>query len=272
MPHNDALYFKRSSSLPVVELRRANHSAACYDTHTHDEFSFGVIDAGEACYTNHGTPQRIHQGMTVLINPGTAHACNPDRGQRWSYRMLFVETAWMARLQQETGQAGAQDYMPFSRTSLTSRTALADFNALYAALLEEGNPLAAESQLIHFLMTHGFTQMGDSPVLQLAPNLRQARELIMDQLTDNLSLDSISEVAGISRYHLIRSFKQRFGQTPHAYQLDQRINRAKHLLRNGESIVAVAQQLGFADQSHFQRHFKRRLATTPKHYQQSFVG
>ncbi len=89
----------------------------------------------------------------------------------------------------------------------------------------------------------------------------------MDQLTDKVTLGAIAEASGLSPYHLIRSFKQAYGQTPHAFQLDQRINRAKQLLKRGNTIVAVAQQLGFADQSHFQRHFKKRHAVTPKAYQ-----
>ncbi|MDX1344059.1 MAG: helix-turn-helix transcriptional regulator, partial [Reinekea sp.] len=71
---------------------------------------------------------------------------------------------------------------------------------------------------------------------------------------------------------LIRSFKARFGQTPHAYQLDSRIKRAKQLLRSGQALSSVALELGFADQAHFQRHFKRRLAVTPKVYQSNLLG
>jgi AraC-like DNA-binding protein len=67
----------------------------------------------------------------------------------------------------------------------------------------------------------------------------------------------------------LRSFKQAYGQTPHAFQLDQRINQGKQLLKRGGSLADVAHSLGFADQSHFQRHFKRRHAVTPRVYQQS---
>ncbi|MFV0489470.1 MAG: helix-turn-helix transcriptional regulator, partial [Vibrio fluvialis] len=76
---------------------------------------------------------------------------------------------------------------------------------------------------------------------------------------------------GVSPYHLIRTFKQYFGLSPHAYLMDERIKRAKQLLKQGETIVDTSLALGFADQAHFQRSFKSRIALTPKKYQSFFT-
>jgi AraC-like DNA-binding protein len=95
----------------------------------------------------------------------------------------------------------------------------------------------------------------------------RARELIMDQLDSNLQLDTLAGVAGLNRFQLIRSFKREFGQAPHAFQLDARIKQARVRLRRGDcSLNALALDLGFADQAHFQRHFKLRTALTPGQY------
>lgn len=93
----------------------------------------------------------------------------------------------------------------------------------------------------------------------------------MDELTVVHQLDDLADEAGMSRYQLIRAFRQRFGLPPHAYLMDEKIKRAKVLLREGKEIVDVAMTLGFADQAHFQRHFKKKLAVTPKYYQSHFV-
>jgi hypothetical protein len=53
---------------------------------------------------------------------------------------------------------------------------------------------------------------------------------------------------------------------PHAYQIQARLLRARELLRNGRAIAEVAAMTGFADQSHFHRHFKRLLGTTPAQF------
>ena len=272
MDQKHSQVFRRSALLPQVEMRRANHSLACYHTHTHDEFSVGVIDAGAAVCRQGSAQQTLHQGTVVVIHPGDAHSCNPRADQAWSYRMLFIDARWLGGLQADMpGSSG--DYRPLAAVGNPATLAYAQFDALFDALEREAEDAwGLEEKLIDFLLPHsqggGATGLASStPQSQLG----RAREMILDQLEDKITLDDVAQVAGLSRYHLIRSFKQAYGQTPHAFQLDQRINRAKQLLKQGNTMVDVAQQLGFADQSHFQRHFKKRHAVTPMHYQRSLV-
>jgi AraC-like DNA-binding protein len=75
----------------------------------------------------------------------------------------------------------------------------------------------------------------------------------------------------MSCYHFVRSFSRVVGMTPHAWQLDLRIQRGRGLLDQGMSLADAALQLGFADQSHFQRAFKQRVAATPGEYRRNFV-
>ncbi|NJS10840.1 MAG: helix-turn-helix transcriptional regulator, partial [Microcoleus sp. CSU_2_2] len=69
----------------------------------------------------------------------------------------------------------------------------------------------------------------------------------------------------ISSYHFCRLFKQSTGFSPHQYVIQQRVERAKQLLRQGQmSIGEIAIACGFSHQSHFNRHFKRLTGVTPK--------
>jgi AraC-like DNA-binding protein len=266
-----SLFFTRSESLPFIEMRSASRSTACFHTHSHDEFTFGVIDTGSGNYHNLNQRNHITRGTTVTINPGDAHSCNPDADE-WSYRMLFVDTAWIAQLQHELFNCAGMDYLPFPALYDTSSPSFQQFDQLFELLLQPNDRLAAETILIDFLRSHfakGFKLAGEH---QARDNfhIRRVQELIMDQLDCNWSLDEFSEETGLSRYHLIRSFKDHYGQSPHAYQLDQRIKKAKALLQQGQSLSDTALQLGFSDQSHFQRNFKKRVAVTPKQYQSFF--
>ncbi|CAN5391513.1 AraC family transcriptional regulator [soil metagenome] len=267
MSEEALLYFRRSGPLPHVEMRRADRSCACYQTHTHDEFSVGVVDAGRATHRNRNGPKTIRQGTTVLINPGEAHSCNPDAGQRWSYRMLFIEAGWMGRLQADLPGVSGGAAAFFALDGHDAPAVYRQFDSVFNALAQGENPLAADEKLIGFLMRHALAH-ADAPRGGGEPEgqLKRARELIMDQLSHNVTLTAMAHASGLSPYQLIRRFRQAYGQTPHAFQLDQRINRGKQLLKRGDSLVEVALQLGFADQSHFQRHFKQRHAVTPKVY------
>ena len=91
----------------------------------------------------------------------------------------------------------------------------------------------------------------------------------MEHLAENISLPTLSSVAGLSSYHLIRVFQRRFGLPPHAFQLQQRINIAKRMLAQHIPIIQVAFELGFSDQSHFTKRFKASVGATPRQYQQA---
>ena len=263
---------KKSPALPFVEMRRANNSSACFQAHTHDEFSFGIIDSGNATYHNQKQAEKIGTGVTVLINPGEPHACNPDRNE-WSYRMLFVDTRWIGELQTETGYTSAIDYLPFQQLLKKDRYTRDRIDHLYHSLSLENNQLQAETCLINLL-----TDLIEPPnsvknaETQRIEHVSRVREMLLDQPGENLSLSSISSETGLSRFQIIRAFKTQYGQTPHAYLLDYRIKRAKDFLQQGRALADVALELGFSDQAHFQRHFKKRVAVTPRQYQGFFAS
>lgn len=270
MQQQPEVFFRRNGVLPYVEMRSARYFSACYDTHSHPEFSFGVVDGGYGHYVNKDREMLTQRGSTVLINPDEPHSCNPAQAPTWSYRMLFVDTAWMADLQRSMLGAFSGEFVPFARPMVDDPATYQHFDQLFCALLNEDDAMAAEEVLI------GFIQQQFQPLLASEPRfdsgqMKQAKAVILDRLQDNLSIDELAAEVGLSPYHLIRSFRAAYGQTPHAFLLDQRINRAKPLLQQGQAIADVAQALGFADQSHFQRHFKRRIAITPRQYQACFI-
>ncbi|HEY0468097.1 MAG TPA: helix-turn-helix domain-containing protein, partial [Polyangiaceae bacterium] len=78
--------------------------------------------------------------------------------------------------------------------------------------------------------------------------------------------------AGLSRFEALRAFKKRYGLPPHAYQLCLRIGHARRLLLEGAPAAEVAARCGFADQSHFTRHFKRFNGVTPMQYATAHIS
>ena len=96
--------------------------------------------------------------------------------------------------------------------------------------------------------------------------VQRVKAMIEGGYRETLPLDELATEAGMSRYHLLRAFRHRVGMTPHAWQIDLRIQQSRRLLNQGLPLAEVALQLGFADQSHFQRAFKQRVAATPGEY------
>ncbi|KYC37829.1 AraC family transcriptional regulator [Scytonema hofmannii PCC 7110] len=99
--------------------------------------------------------------------------------------------------------------------------------------------------------------------------LKQAIEYINEHLTDKekLSLEKIATKLNISHYYFCRLFKQSTGMAPHQYLIQQRVERAKQLLKHTKRTVTdVAIECGFANQSHFAKHFRQHTGVTPKEF------
>src|SRR5258708_36127189 len=95
--------------------------------------------------------------------------------------------------------------------------------------------------------------------------LARAVEYIQDQLDTELTVSGIAKAVYMSPYHFTRLFKESTGQSPYQYVVDARVRKAKELLTTGKfTISEAARQVGFVDQSHLTRHFKRVFGLPPK--------
>lgn len=121
---------------------------------------------------------------------------------------------------------------------------------------------------IHLVRNYStFPQTVPQVVGRLSPSrLKQVTEYIHDNLGQKLTLSDLARIANLSPYHFARLFRQEIGLSPHQYVVRCRVDQAKRLLTAGGDILIgeVAHRVGFADQSHFTRHFKRLVGVTPK--------
>lgn len=100
--------------------------------------------------------------------------------------------------------------------------------------------------------------------------LRQVLEYINVHLEQDIQLTDLADAADISQCYFASLFKQSMGITPWQYVVQQRIERSKVLLRQGnDSIVEIAFQCGFNSQSHFTQQFRKLTGSTPKMYRNS---
>jgi AraC-like DNA-binding protein len=263
--------FWRDPAMPHVESRRACHSRACYKAHSHPTYSIGAVDEGVSLFTGASDgPVTLHAGTVVFIPAERVHACNPMPDSAWSYQMLHLDASWLHAVRQEYARAeaghGAAEPIRIVREPMVYQR----FCHLNALLFSQADLSDKEAALIEFIgdcdnveglridMPESFAHQAGAlaPVLDF---LRQAGAA-------GVCLGELARMAGMSRYQLIRAFRAATGMTPHAWQLNQRINQARERIRAGEGISEVAYGLGFADQAHFQRVFKAHAGITPGRY------
>jgi AraC-like DNA-binding protein len=98
------------------------------------------------------------------------------------------------------------------------------------------------------------------------PVVWRARDHLRQEYARRVTLDELAAVVGMRRFALAHAFTREVGMPPHAYQTHVRVHRARELIGRGQVLSSVSQEVGFADQSHLTRHFKRVLGLTPGRY------
>src|SRR6266404_6128389 len=99
----------------------------------------------------------------------------------------------------------------------------------------------------------------------LSPALaRRICEYVESHLDQKISLDTLAAMAGLSQHHFARAFRQSVGMPPHGYLLQRRLEHVEKLLRDTQlPLSEIALAVGFSDQSHLARHFRRLTGVSP---------
>ncbi|WP_437329544.1 helix-turn-helix domain-containing protein [Sorangium sp. So ce381] len=180
------------------------------------------------------------------------------------YGALVLDPARLARL------AGVRELLLEPRVGLVD----AQIEHVLRALLVEVSRGGATGALFADAMLSGLAaRLGARHAARperparggLSPaTLRRLLDYIEAHLGDDFGLEALSGVAGLSPAHMAREFKRALGEPPLAYVTRRRLDRAREaLLAGGRPIGELAGALGFADQSHLTRLFKRRFGITP---------
>jgi AraC-like DNA-binding protein len=104
-----------------------------------------------------------------------------------------------------------------------------------------------------------------------ARHLLRAKDLADARYFEELDVDDMAAAAGLSRAHFSREFRRTFGETPHAYLLTRRLERAAALLRTTDrSIADVCFSVGLSSVGSFTTSFTRMFGSSPAAYRASF--
>ena len=107
--------------------------------------------------------------------------------------------------------------------------------------------------------------------LPIARHLLRAKDLADARYAEPLDVAALATAAGLSPAHFSRAFSRAFGESPHAYLLTRRLERAAALLRNTDHSVAdICVAVGLSSIGSFTTSFGRMFGTTPTAYRASF--
>jgi AraC-like DNA-binding protein len=182
--------------------------------------------------------------------------------------MLYIDVPWLGAIQDHLGVSRRSCFVPFSATASRQPELYGGLNRLFEILIDPQAEHLRKHSAAVILMTAAQQAFNPGTTLthKKPPSLARAAEYIRQNCTRSLKLQEICSEVDLSASHLIRSFKDVYGLTPHAYQINCRIEFCRSRLRRGWPIADVALAAGFSDQAHLQRIFKRVVAATPGQY------
>lgn len=266
---NNAPRFWRDPAMPFLEARAIDDGRQlCYARHSHEAFSIGMVTGGQSVYLNGRQRQQVGAGAVVVMNPQEVHACNPLGELPWSYRMFYVDVAWLTALQHALGFGQNLDFRCFSTLVSYDAGLYGTLARLYAICTSTQATILEKHSAAVACFSTVQNKLNPAPAPPASPShkLARAAEYINDNCTRPLQLDEVAAAAGLSPSYLIRAFQAHYGMTPHAYLVNRRIQYSRARLRQGHPIANVALDAGFADQAHLQRAFKLHVAATPGQY------
>lgn len=246
--HSYNLVFPTLMPVPVIKLGGEVHRGRSAET---GGFSIG-------------TPH--HDGHWVADgNPGSA-----------SLKLYFSEAFVADASEIEFGHSdgvtlldvyGVRD--PFVTAEVRKLSeAMSSGNVAMRLFLESSIQTLVEHLVRHY-STGARKLRAQSPSLSAAASAR-VEDYIRTRIGDELTLEDLAAVAGLSPHHFLRCFKQSAGRTPHQFVIEQRVDKCRQLLKDRDrSLAEIAYECGFSSQSHMTTAFRNRTGITPGNYRRT---
>ena len=239
----------------------------------------GLIEVVEAARENRRFPERVTESLGVCLKIGPAHHVTANgRDVVYPKDAICVRPPGCIWSTASTGPVGflSIDLDPSLLPSEMSRADMGfagpdvvpDLRALVRVLR------TGESEPLGELVTSLVLALARARLIS-AGELRQSapvgvstrvRRKLESAIARPPSLGELAADNRVSRFTLLRQFRKDFGVTPHAFVLRLRVDRARERLARGEDLAGIALDLGFADQPHFTRVFRKIVGIAPGEY------
>ena len=266
--HPSAFRYRRAPlALPVETLTAKGAPTGWVEFH--ETFTVCLVDSSVPVWYRVGS-RRYERSPEVgmLLGPGELHADRMRPGTA-DYRVLRFD---LAAVHAAARRVGAEpEALSIVEHELRSPAANELFLSLHRALdsgINSSHVAALMDHCLSEILRHCTTAPGRSHGRK---EIRAAHDYIVAHLSDRTSLEALSAAAGMRKWAFIGAFRRHVGVPPLRYAIQVRLARARALLASGRPCNDVAAELGFFDQSHLNRWFRRTYGVAPGEYQRALL-
>jgi AraC-like DNA-binding protein len=243
----------------IREVLHARHVEHAYPIHTHDVWTLLLVDEGAIRYDLDRRAHGAEPSMVSILPPHVVHDGRPATADGYRKRVLYLEPEVVGE-----SLIGAAVDRPALAPDPGLRRAVSELDRSLGCIDEA---LEAETRL-HLVAERIRRAMGATPGSDPDPRAVDAavegfRCWLDARLFEPVTIAEAATELGVGPTQLARGFAAAFGIAPHAYVITRRLEAARDRILDGEPLAEVAAEVGFFDQAHLTRHFKRFLGTTP---------
>lgn len=249
---------------PGIDRIEAHFFGEAFTPHRHDTYALGVTLYGVQTFRYRRELRYSTPGKVIVIHPDELHdgGAGTDDGLR--YRMLYLEPTLLRQALPPSME------LPFLSEPVVSDAVL--LRTLLIALEDLRTELEelAVDQLVANIAACLSRYTRSSRLAKSTIDTRRmnlARDYLAANANRTISSKELETTVGLNRFEIARQFRRLFGTSPHRFLIMRRLARARNFIERGLPLAEIAIEIGFADQSHLNRQFKKAFGMTPGRWQ-----
>ena len=251
-------------------------SSAKYDgdwhstEHTHHFTELFYVTQGNGRFLVENNSFSVRENDLIIVNPNVTHTELGIPGTAFEYVVLGIQGL-------QFQPSDDSHHFNYNIYNFSSREKELQF-CLHALIRElrnkEEHYEAVCQNLYEVLIYHIFrktkTELSLASSKKITKECRFIEEYIDEHYTDNITLQTLSDLTFMNKYYLVHAFKNYKGVSPINYLIDKRIEESQHLLTTTNYPVSkISDQIGFSSQSYFSQVFRKRTGLTPNEYRKT---
>ncbi len=267
----ESVQFQQVSEIPGLVLSTARFANFGFDRHFHLDFHVGLVTDGVQRQRVNGKTVLHGPGTIVLMPPGEIHDGITADGSQSTLKTFRLSQELLASVAEEI--SGLHREPEFAGALLDDPLLAGHLLRLHNEMrwCNAANSLAMQTEwlsLLESLLSQSRAVVAETVHGSLSRiQWERVRDYCFSHLSDRISLDELAGLCSLGKFQFLKQFKQTIGMTPHAWLLRLRLERACALLSgSSQAIATVAQEVGFYDQSHFNRAFRQAYGVAPSCY------
>lgn len=242
-----------------IEIVRGNSSHS-FPMHSHDCFCIGIVTGGQIRFKINGAEYLLAKNSVYFVPPHIEHTILAVDKKPYDYQVICVPDMFAA------GEKAAEFQQYIFNTAagkrlvnaLESYNSTRDYQKLYdcaTGFIQDNVNANAKNIPLH--------QRNAEPVAAMVNYIRK-------HLDEPFSLQKLCDYTHLTKFHLLRLFKEQMGTAPYQFYIQAKVRKIKQGLLAAQPAAELAYDLKFTDQSHLCNTFKKHVGVTPKQFRKSY--